>query len=153
MPWLCLSAAQQQQKHPCIINTIFSTNPRHSSMQLLWRKFTLSQSNPVHCSGSTATDISRGCSLATCLQLLDKGLYQILQTFPVKLSCNYIFFINECVHYCFSGGWFLSLCTAPFWKPGDRKSLYRCKIWGQRLTLILAFTGTIADVSQAVASL
>lgn len=63
MPWFCLSAAQQQQNHPCVINTVFSTNPRHSSMQLLWRKFTLSQPNPAHCSGLTATDITPEAAL------------------------------------------------------------------------------------------
>jgi len=28
-PWLCVSTAHQQQKHPCVINTVFSTNPEH----------------------------------------------------------------------------------------------------------------------------
>ena len=29
-PWLCVSPAQQYRKHPCVINTVFSTNPKHS---------------------------------------------------------------------------------------------------------------------------
>lgn len=63
----CLDSVQvlysSNKKHPCVINTVFSTNPRHSSMQLLWRKFTLFQLNPAHCSGLTATDITLQAAL------------------------------------------------------------------------------------------
>ena len=37
-PWLCVSPAQQQLKHPCVINTVFSTNPKHSPIQATVKK-------------------------------------------------------------------------------------------------------------------
>lgn len=31
-PWLCASTAQQKLKCPCVINTVFSTSPKHNPM-------------------------------------------------------------------------------------------------------------------------
>jgi len=37
-PWLCVSTAQQQLKHPCVINTVFSTNAKHSPILATMKK-------------------------------------------------------------------------------------------------------------------
>ena len=37
-PWLCVSAAQQQLKHPCVINIIFILNPKHSTIPVSRKK-------------------------------------------------------------------------------------------------------------------
>lgn len=36
--WLCVSATQQQLKHPCAINTLFITNSKHKTIQVPRKK-------------------------------------------------------------------------------------------------------------------
>lgn len=44
-PWFCVSTPQQQQKHQCVINTVWVTNPTY---ELLWRKWNLYERKPAH---------------------------------------------------------------------------------------------------------
>jgi len=37
-PWHNVSAVQQQLKHPCVINTVLDTNPKHSTIQATRKK-------------------------------------------------------------------------------------------------------------------
>lgn len=43
-----VSAAQPEQKHPCIFNTLLNTNTKHSPAPATLKKPTLSQSEPAH---------------------------------------------------------------------------------------------------------
>lgn len=45
--WQCASAAQQQPKHSCTINTVSGTNPNPTPYQLIWGVLTPSQLDPV----------------------------------------------------------------------------------------------------------
>ena len=74
-PGLCVSIAQQYLKHPCIINTVHSTNLKHSSILATMKKinstpaktsiFSTPYSIPfMSCSGPTISNIS---SLTTLL--------------------------------------------------------------------------------------
>ena len=47
-PWHCVRTAQQWLKHPCVINTVFSTNPKHSPIQATMKKI-----NPIPAKTST----------------------------------------------------------------------------------------------------
>lgn len=47
-PWLCVSTAQPEQKHPCVFNALLNTNPKHSPAPATLQKPTLSQSKPAH---------------------------------------------------------------------------------------------------------
>lgn len=47
--------------------------------------------------------------------------------FSAKLSHSYVFFMIECIHYCFLGMWFIPLCIASFRKPKDSRDLCRTK--------------------------
>ena len=37
-PWRCVSIAQQQQKYPCVINTVFVTSPKHNTIPAAMKK-------------------------------------------------------------------------------------------------------------------
>lgn len=43
-----VSAAQPEQKHPCVFNSPLNTNPKHSPAPATLKKTTLSQSKPAH---------------------------------------------------------------------------------------------------------
>lgn len=47
--WLCVSFAQQKWKHPCIINTISSTNPNHSPESAAVKKIDSIPAKSVQC--------------------------------------------------------------------------------------------------------
>ena len=37
-PWLCVSTAQRELKHPCVISAVSSTNPKHSPIPATMKK-------------------------------------------------------------------------------------------------------------------
>ena len=46
-PWCCVSTAQQQLQHQCIINAALITNLKHSTMWTAMKKLTPSQAKPI----------------------------------------------------------------------------------------------------------
>ena len=84
-PWLCVSPARQQQKLPCSINTVFSTNLKHSPILATMRKM---NSLPVKIS----TDLNKSKTYKTviasaytiycncCVQVIHNNIYKKEQT-------------------------------------------------------------------------
>ena len=56
-PCLSVSPAQQELKHPCVINTVYSTNPKHSPTLATMEKI-----NPIPAKTSTIFNSTANCS-------------------------------------------------------------------------------------------
>jgi len=113
-PWLSVSTAQRKEKHPCVINIVFSTNPKHNPIQANMEKLTI----PV----KTST-----VRLIFCLKQAFQSLLLLSHTverkeifFPVRLSTSsvYIRLMVTTFYLTTNNLELLSLCLNTFNLPG-----------------------------------
>jgi len=78
-PWHCVSTAQQELKHSCIINTVFSKNPKHSPIQATTEKINSIRSKPAQLENLRLSAFScMHLPLAKCWGSLSNGKEMLL---------------------------------------------------------------------------